>query len=423
MKKRSLLIVLAMLSVFLFGIGTAYAIYGVADDVKGQDLVWPMFCVETPGPSPAPNNSAATSLNTNWAIAELIGGTTDLNGYAVTANCTLWSQKSTLIFDFVYTWSPFQVVIDDCQSLLTRHPGGKLVDNNLDGTPDLRMVIDGVNYWGGYITCTQAGIIPIGQTLPLNALDRFMNNVYLVDLPLGFASGLNGPSLEGIGAPVPPVPGGATIPSDAFFGEFGPAFHITAGSVYARYYVNNDPLTNPNTWNWLIFLLGRNQYNITDFITSTRVISGVICDENEHCASLTIPIWWELNVINVDPLLPGSPFFTPLGNINPGVPQTFPKAGFVAGTVVENGSRAGFGNFTITGTANHVDASAIPFYSMFGWSYQRAQAGTNILGDYDVIHNIYRTYCSGAVPGSGPPDNQTNCVCSPSGSPGPCDGP
>jgi len=402
-KKKSLLALIAILSVFLVGIGTANAIYGVDDAVPAQDLVWPVMCAETPGPNPAASNSDLTSLNTNWAIADLIGGSTDLSGHSVTANCTLWSQKSTLIFDFIYTWTPFQVVVDDCQSLLTRHPNAKLVD--LDGVngPDLRITVDGISYWAGYITCTQVGITPVGGAVQ-PTIDRFMNNVYLVDLPLGFASGFNGPSLEG-----------ENIPSDSMMGELGSAFHITAHDVFARYYINNDPFANPNTWDWWIFLLGRNQYNLVDNITSTRILNGYICDENEHCQSLAIPIPWELNIISIDPHLPGSPFFTPLGNTDSSVPQTFPKAGFGTFTVSETGSLAGQGGFTITGTVNNAQAPGgltVPaYYSMFGWSYQRAQAATSTLQDFDVMHPVFRTYCSGAVPGSGPLDNYGSCSC------------
>jgi hypothetical protein len=406
-KKKSLLVVIAILSVFLCGIGTSYAIWGVADDVPGQDLVWPVLCAQTPGPNPALNNSALTSLNTNWAIADLVGGTTDLSGITVTANCSLWSAKSTLIFDFTYSWTPFQVVVDDCQSLLTRHPNAKLVDLNGDTVPDLQQTISGDKYWAGYITCTQSAVTPVGYQSPNPIVDRFMNNVYLVDLPLGFASGFNGPSLEGTGSL------SGTLPSDSLMGELGSNYHITAGDVFARYYINNDPLTNPNTWDWWIFLLGRNQYNLTDNITSTRILNGDICDENEHCQSLSVPIPWELNVIDVDPLLPGSPFFTPLGNHSSSVAQTFPKAGFASLTVTESGSLAGEGAFHIIGTVNNLEGPTSitsSFYSLFGWSYERAQAST-ALADFDVIHPIFRTYCSGGVAGAGGLDNFSSCSC------------
>lgn len=406
MKKKSLLTAIVFLSIFLVGIGTSYAIYGVPDDVPGRDLVWPVFCVETPGPNPAPNNAAATSLNTNWAIADLLGGSIDIAGDVATANCTLYSKKSTLIFDFIYTWTPFQVVVDDCQSLLTRHPNGKLVDNDLDGKPDLEYIIDGVKYWAGYITCTQQGIIPIGLQVPNQPQNRFMNNLYLVDLPLGFASGFNGPSLEG-------EPAGPS--ADSMFGEAGAVWHMTAHGLFTRYFINNDPASYPNTWDWWIVLSGRNQYNLVDNITSTRILNGYICDENEHCQSLAVPIPYELTVIDVDPLLPGSPFFTPIDNESPAVAQTFPKAGFARFTVTESGSLAVQGAFTIAGTVNNAQAPGgalkPAYYSLFGWNLSRAQAASNILADFDVIHPMFRTYCSGGVAGTGPTQNFGSCSC------------
>jgi hypothetical protein len=66
-KKRSLLIIVAMLSICLFGIGTAYAVTGVADDVPGQDVVFPIICEGTVNASGQP---VFGSLNTIWAIAD-----------------------------------------------------------------------------------------------------------------------------------------------------------------------------------------------------------------------------------------------------------------------------------------------------------------------------------------------------------------
>lgn len=396
MKKKSLLTVIVMLSVFLVGIGTAHAIFGVPDDVKGQDLVWPMICAKNIG---SPN-----TLNTNWAIADVVGGTPDAAGFASTASCTLYSAKSVALVDFEYDWTPLEVVVDDCQSLLVRHPGATTLDLDADGTPDLQQTIDTVNYWAGYISCTQVSSSFISPGIH-DVTDRYMNNVYLVDPPLGFASGFNGPSLETGGA--------------AAMAENASQVSMTAYSVYARYYLNNN---NTNSWNWWIVLLSRNQYN-TIARTSTRALNGFICDENEHCQSLQIGIPKELNIISVKPYLPGAPFFTPLGcNVPPDPPsvgcpgtQTFPKAGFAGLVVTESGTTSVPGNtFAILGTCN--DPSAIAqgtctsFYSLFGWSYERAEAGS-ILANFDVIHPMYRTYCSGGVSGTGGATNTANCIC------------
>lgn len=378
-----------MLSVFLFGIGTAHAIYGVPDDVPGQDLAWPVICAVNPG---APND-----LNTNWAIADLIGEITTNNnsGFSAGMACQIRDRRSRPGPDFTYVWTPFQVVTDICENgvdgLLDRHPTAKTAT----ATYDPIQTIDGVSYYVLYVTCTQTDMNPTVQN---TITSRFMNNVYLLDPPKGFASGFNGPSLED--------------GSDPLIGEAVGAFHMTASRVFARYYVNN---ANADSWDWLIFLLGRNQYSNLNLSTSRR-LTGFICDENEHCTSANINIPDELNIFSVGPTLPGSPFFTPLGNNDPTVPSTFPKAGFYSLTPLETGTHLLGGNITINGTANVGDPAFsggnpnVPFYSLFGWSYQRAEAGS-ILANFDVIQPVFRTYCSGGVNGAGATENLGACSC------------
>ena len=65
-KKKSLLII-AILSVLLVGVGTAYAVIGVGDDVPGQDLVIPFMCGRT-------DVDSSNTLNTLYTIAEVKGG-------------------------------------------------------------------------------------------------------------------------------------------------------------------------------------------------------------------------------------------------------------------------------------------------------------------------------------------------------------
>lgn len=399
---RSLLTVVAMLSVLLFGIGTAHAVFGVADDVKGQDLVWPIICAKTPG---SPN-----SLNTNWAIAEL-------SGIKAAANCSIFDQKSRLLTDFEYCWTNDDVLTDDCQSLLSRFPITKSLDVDFDGVPDLQVTIpDGagtnISYWAGYVTCTQVASnrMCVGST-PTN---RFMNNMYLVDPPAGFAAGFNGTSEEN-GSGNPPV-GVSAIAENA-----GASF-FSAYSVALRYYINNN---NANSWDWWILLLGRNQYT-GGGANSARILNGYICDENEHCQSLPVGIPWELNIINVKPLLPGAPFFTPLGcQVPPNAPtggcpgtQSYPKAGFGNFVVTENGSRdvPPVSPFAILGTCNPGTGvgTCSSFYSLLGWSWQRAEAG-NAFANFDVVHPLFRTYCSGGVAGSSGVGIDVPCTCAGAG--------
>jgi hypothetical protein len=383
-KIRNLFVLVAMLSVFLFGIGTAHAIYGVQDDVPGQDLVWPVICAKTPSP--------ANSLNTNWAIADLIGGSTNLAGNVIAANCVIRDITSHPIFDFGYVWTPFDVVVDNCESLVaTTTPANRTA---------LTVTLDGVQYYQGYIVCSQVNVPCLGGlTCASQIQDRFMNNVYLVDTPLGFASGFNGPTIEGNGTL---LVAGSTPAISTGLGENatpGPATEIAAEDVYFRYYLDN---TLASTWDWWIVLMGRNQYNTVN-ITGTRILDGVVCDENEHCLSVQIPVPNELNVLSVADFLPGAPLDT-----------SYPRAGFGAFVIHESGTRAlgggGVGSFTLTGTINNPFAGATTYYSVYGWSYQRAQAAS-LVQDFDVIHPMLRKYCSGVPSGSGAPDNSTVCDC------------
>lgn len=373
MKIRSLLTIVAMLSILLFGIGTAYAVYGVPDDVPGQDLVWPSICVKTPG--------ATNTLNTNWAIAELTGGTPDQNGCVAELSCALKSVTSVTVLDFSYCFTPFDVVTDNCAALTA----------GLTTTQKtaLTQTYNGIAYLSGYIQCTQITGAPVSNPTH-QIVDRFMNNVYIVDTPLGFASGFNGPSLEdGTGA----------FGASTFLGENGDTVWITAEDVFLRYFINN---ADPNTWDWWILLLGRNQYNTIN-ITSTRILDGFICDEAEHCLSVSVPIPVELNVINVADFLPGSPLNT-----------AFPRAGFGRFKVKESGVLSAIGaagSFTITGTANNPAVTGKTYYSMWGWSYQRAVAAS-LIGDFDVIHPMFRTYCIGGNTGTGAAEDESTCNCS-----------
>jgi hypothetical protein len=377
-KKKSLLAAIVILSVLLIGIGTSYAIYGVPDDVPGQDLVWPIICAKTP--------VASNSLNTNWAIADLVGGTPDANGNVATTACVIKTVRSVPVFDFGYVWTPYDVVVDDCESLVST-----LTTNNKTA---LTVTIGGVDYYAGYVQCQHTNGIT-GDNFVTN---RFMNNLYLIDAPQGFASGFNGPSLED---------GSGTPAASNFLGEFGDQVQITAGQLFARYFINN---TNANSWDWWILLMGRNEYNTIN-VQSTRVLNGSVCDEAEHCQSVIIEIPDELNIIDVAEHLPGAPLIT-----------TYPRAGFGYFTINEQGHRillGDAGEFTLVGTSNNGVVSSQPFYSAYAWSYERAEAG-NAFANYDVIHPMFRTYCSGAGDDFGPttgPLSFTDCGCTGTGCP------
>ncbi len=397
-----------MLSVLLFGIGTAYAVYGVADDVPGQDLTWPVICTKTAAPAPA--GFPASSLNTNWAISNLSSTTRQLN-------CSLYTWQSVFVNDFVYDFTQNEVVPDDCAKLVVElNATGNLglVLKNTDiitgpavpGTPPSPSQGD---YYAGYVICQQVGVS--GENV-------FMNNIYLVDAPLGLASGFNGPTEEN----------GAGTSNLA---ENNGGTHFAAHDLWLRYYLNNDPTLNANTWNWFIIQAGRNQYGpLGGLKYSTRLLSGILFDENEHSQSINIAFPYELNIINVASILPGAPsFFNPkncsaIPTVPPSPPciPTFPKAGYVHVVPKENVtliSGGGTATFALEGTCNYPSGGALctesgGFYGLVGWSYQRVQA-SSILGDFDVIHPLLRTYCSNSVfggsIGSGTGNTSNSCTC------------
>jgi len=358
-KIRSLLTVVAALSLLLFGVGTAHAVFGVADDVPARDVVIPVIC----------GVDATNEINTNWAIADVLGaGVVDLNGFVAHALAHLHNVSSKHVHDYSYDWTPNDVVVDNCKALTAAlSPAEKT---------DMTVTISGVDYYAGYVVVNQNnGPGPVFTTV----LERFTAWVYLVDALKGFASGFNGLSME-FGT------------NDAANGGLREAFSIggvsqaiTAFTLYPRYFLNNDTALFPDTYNWWMVLLGRNQYNTLN-VTSTRFLEGFICDEEENCQSTGIPIPVEFNVIDVGPILPGLPLH----------PAGFPKGGFALLNIVEHANGIIVGAFTIHGTRNvstSLPLALTDWYSVFGWSYERAQA-TSVLASWDVIHPMFRTYCN-----------------------------
>jgi hypothetical protein len=154
--------------------------------------------------------------------------------------------------------------------------------------------------------------------------------------------------------------------------------------LYPRYFLLNDTALFPDTFNWWMFLLGRNQYS-TPNVTSVRNLEGIICDEEENCQSTTIPIPNELNIVSVAPILPGAPLH----------PAGFPKGGFAVLNIVEHGNALVLGGFTIHGSRNVTTSLPLAlsnWYSVFGWSYERAEDSSATLS-WDVVHPMFRDWC------------------------------
>lgn len=290
----------ALFGLLLLSQGTANAVLGVEDNVPGTDQVTPFICEK------------GGTLNTLFAVAEVWGN-------PVTADLVVFDRSSNVIYDDVVDLTEFDVLPMDCQSLVAGM-------SNAQRTA-LEVTIGGKTYYAGYL-----GIF----NLDYPDYDQLISWAYLVDLPKGFASGFNGLSFEGY----------ATGQLCEYDSDAGAPVCSYAILFYPRYLLLND---KPDTFNWWIFLYGDNEIN--------RVLTGYICNEEEDCISLSIPVSKELNVVNVSDVLPAA------------LHTGYPKAGF---------------GWLINAEADYDNGA-------FGWSYQRAQ-GNSVAGTWDVIHPIHKYY-------------------------------
>jgi hypothetical protein len=404
-KKRNLFAVVAMFSIFLFGIGAAYAITGVNDAVLGTDIVIPLICEGFPNPGGSDIPIMGT-MDTIYAIAEF---NDYQGGYSCctsnTSVCTpdpldssstvgalqtylfVHDRRSLVNLDTTKCWSKHDVISDSCSGLIRQ----------MTNTEQQNMVttINGIKYFVGYAhyspkaTCTGTEMLSgysCGDVDPFTDGNRLMAWVYLNDATRGFAAGTNGVSIED-----------TTL---AGFANAGLAededVGVTAFTLFPRFFLLN---ADPDTFNWWILLLGRNQYSWPGGEVMERGLACYVCDEKEHCISRPpIPIPDEFNIIHVADVLP------------PGLFPGFPKAGFAYCDIVESGFLPGHTvGTTITGTLsftddyddctiNGIDYTNSPIcsdpetYSVFAWAYQRGV--TAVPQKLAALHEMHRRYCS-----------------------------
>lgn len=399
MKMRNLLAIVVMLSIFLFGIGTALAITGVEDAVPGQDVIIPIICEgNQPNVGGVPSGDPVGdpvfgSLNTIWAIAEKMASTCtmdqsvctpkNLDGTpklqvpgAIAAEVFVMDRFSRVRLDTNECWSKRDVISSDCQTLL-----GLMTSTDRDA---MELTISGKTYFVGYVQYKQSANCALDVLEGANALLPW---IYLNDITKGFASGMNGISMEnGTGPELEEL-----CLDGSCDGNF---IGVTARSVYPRYFILND---NADSFNWWIFLLGRNEYAVegtTGLVPSNNIhrqLTCVFCDENEKCFSNNIPIPNELNIIDVKQYIPGGVYAS----------GTYPKAGFALCDVDEVGYFTGDPTQTVIAGTLSFDSVDTPgntlpeTYSLFGYSYQRA-VPTSVSANIAAIHTIHRVYCADA---------------------------
>lgn len=357
------LILAVMLSVLLCGFGTAYAVLGVDDAVPGGDVVFPVIC------------QVGGGLDTLWAVAEVLGFSTHFpdSTAVLKAQLVLSTKDSIPVHDESVSWTKWDVITDLCSGVVSR--------TSDDNKPLLIQTIGGIQYYVGYVTYFQTdAAIEI-------FVDRLVPWVYLVDLNKGFASGFNGVASEmGLGA---------------MLGEARDLAPVTAAAFFPRFFFLNN---NAQTWNWWTFLAGRNELSLVNPIQYSNVhrhLNGFICDEQENCYSMGLSIPYEVNIINVLPIVPND--MKAKNNF-----PTNSMGGFAALAVQESGQMlipfpvniAMLGTINIDVGGNWLDIlpgfddtdPSTWFYSMYGWSYQREGSNAGAALSWDVIHPIHRWY-------------------------------
>jgi len=368
---KKILMLVAMLSIMLFSVGSVYAIPGTPDDVPGQDIVIPIVCEDnhyidvalTPSSTYGTNTGVDDgTLNTLWAIAEVVN-------QPVRTNVFLYNVKSEFIKDSAAVWTANDVVNSDCKTFMG------MLSNDQRKKMAAVVTVNGTQkiIYAGYIIYQNIGFeATIVNPSGYSPTDQFVSWIYQVDMPNGFAAGYNGYSVEGgVDTPV----GFQFVPSNLWEG----ATPLATSFFFPRYFFLN---TDAGTYNWWYILKGGP-------VVASHRLNGFICNEEEECFSLLIPTPNNFNIIDVAYYLPSTIFHTTV--IEDAIYALSP------GEVANMGG--GFGIFaTETGdsvapclTAGYHPVSGATCaieVSSLGWSYQRAQTG-GVITNWDVIHPMH----------------------------------
>ena len=331
MKTFSNLVMILLCLLFLQG--TAAAVLSVLDDVPAQDLVFPFICAK----------DDPSGMNTYWAIAETAGNIVAFPGLAGVQNVFVRDRDGVLVMDYSSTFTPLDVVTGNCQTLIQgMSPSMKL---------QLELIISGESYYAGYITTQEE--VAFGS-------NHYVGWVYLIDSASSFKTGKVGPV-----AGFKPFQAEGGV-NDNNLGEDAGIYPIRAKTVFPRYFI-----LNANSRNWWIVLTAK-QPNTLTTINSLK-LAGLICDEEEHCVSQSIPINHRLEFIDVSAFLPALPS-----------PLVYPKAGFAKLDVL-----------LTTTILTSPPIVTTPDYSFFMWSYQREcylAKGKTCPLSWTAMHPVDRFY-------------------------------
>ncbi len=299
---------------FLFQ-GTASAVLGVDDNVPGQDVLFPVICGVT-----AP-------LNTSWAISDVMGGATDLMGNAARAEVMLYNTRGNAIFDYIAAWTPYDVVTGNCKSLIQQLSSSSKAA--------VKKTIDGADYYVGFLAFFQEQNFSEDPSVR----DRFTGWITLrkneTDAGLKPFQAEQGLAMSDYNPPYDRHP----------FAENGSGevpVPVTAKSLILRFSIDNAASKN-----WWIVLTGV-QSSTSPGLTRMVRLNGLVCDENENCLSVALPVADLLNFYNVSDYVPAGLF-----------PGGFPKRGFAKFDLVVSETDA-LGHNTIYTPSD---------ISTFAWSY------------------------------------------------------
>jgi hypothetical protein len=316
--KKALIIGVTVFSLMLFA-GSAYATEG-----SSQTLVFPFIC-EVPA-----KNLMFTSehLDMIFTIANVTSIDTNVPAF-------VRNFKGQFMLDYLLHLSPFDVQKETCLSVI----------NKMSTPTQSQMIqtIGGKNYYVGYIKydvenpAAGAYLIGWGEMETLSVMIAGGGKFSIVT-QLFTNAGFNG---------VPDFYANVNAATNDINGQSWRIY--TNQKLMPRFNIAN---ANGATYNWWIIMTPSNA-GTTVAGPCTRQMVGTICDENEHCLSLAIPLPYQVNIVNVANYLPGGVFPT----------STFPKAGFGMFDVVLNGTSApGAPGGNSCGNAGNEQ--------YLGWSYQ-----------------------------------------------------
>lgn len=332
--RKSLIIGLTVLLLMLCA-GAVYSVEG-----PSATVVFPLICKVTTG-------FIVNSEHLDMVFT--IANVTNLDMPHVSALVRNFRSEAEL--DFLVHLTPYDVSSNTCLGVI----------NMMPPTAKAAMIktIDGIQYYVGYVRYDveePGALIGWGQMETLRTVF----------------------SLSGIKTWVYTDAGFNGIPD--FYVDVNAATTTTSGGYWQidsnqtlmpRYKIANN---DPDTHNWWIIMTPSDALTTT-LGTCTRALEGIICDEQENCLSIAIPIPYQVNIVNVADILPG--FFA-----------TFPKAGFAMLDVVLTGTSIGAQNPCFNaGNEQYL-----------GWSYQYTLGSGNL--KTALIFPIHRQVGQVAV---GPP--------------------